>query len=207
MPGGLRDGTEAKIDSTSHESPGGPSDDRHLHHITTNPIPDFMTMFRPITVLLLLGAASPAAAQAYGQMIRGISCDAQEGQRIHIHQHLAIIDHGKPAAIPAFIGIPASTRCIYWLHTHTPDGIIHVEAPMDRSFTLGDFFAVWQQPLNRKQAATAKISKGESMKVWLNGQPYVGDPAKIPLTAHADIVIQVGPPFTKPVPYTTWGNL
>jgi hypothetical protein len=56
-----------------------------------------------------------------GQTIKGISCDAQEGQRIHIHQHLAIYDHGKAVPVPQFIGIPQAARCIYWVHTHTPD--------------------------------------------------------------------------------------
>ena len=161
-----------------------------------------------ISVAVLLGAgASPASAQAMGQTINGISCDAQEGQRIHIHQHLTIYDHGTQVLVPQFIGIPAAARCIYWLHTHTPDGFIHVEAPMDRSFTLGDFFSVWGQPITRTQVASAKTKKGESTRVWLNGALYNGDPAKIPLTAHADIVIQVGPPFKKPAPFTNWGLL
>ena len=160
-----------------------------------------------VALSLLAGTASSAAGQFMGQSINGISCDAQEGQRIHIHQHLAIFDHGKTVTIPQYIGIPAAARCLYWLHTHTPDGIIHVEAPMDRSFTLGDFFAVWGQPLTRRRAASAKIKKRESMRVWLNGMRYQGDPAQIPLTAHADIVIQVGPPFAKLVRFTNWGAL
>jgi hypothetical protein len=166
-------------------------------------------MIRQLTLasLLLALGATAAMAQASGQTVNGISCDAQEGQRIHIHQHLAIFDHGKPVTIPQYIGIPLASRCIYWLHTHTPDGIIHVEAPSDRSFTLGDFFAVWQQALDKRRAASAQLKKNEAMRVWLNGKSYSGDPAKIPLTAHADIVIQVGPPFTKPVPYTNWGAL
>jgi hypothetical protein len=148
-----------------------------------------------------------AAAQAMGQPVNGISCDAQEGQRIHIHQHLAIYDRGKEVMIPQYIGIPEGSRCIYWLHTHTPDGIIHIEAPRDRSFTLGDFFAVWGQPLDRTHAASAHATKGETLRAWVNGVRYPGDPAKIPLTAHADIVIQVGPPFVKPVAFTNWGPL
>jgi len=154
-----------------------------------------------------LFAASAARGQAMGQTIKGISCDAQEGQRIHIHQHLAIYDHGKAVTIPQFIGIPQAARCIYWLHTHTPDGIIHVEAPMDRSFTLGDFFAVWGQPLDKKHAASAVAKRGDQLRVWVNGTRYSGDPAKIPLTAHADILIQAGPPFVKPVAFTNWGPL
>lgn len=162
-------------------------------------------------IALLVGfsfaPATHARAQAMGQPINGISCDAQEGARIHIHQHLSIFDRGKPVAIPQYIGIPEGARCIYWLHTHTPDGIIHIEAPQDRSFTLGDFFAVWGQPLDRRRAASAVVRKGEQLRVWVNGARYTGDPSKIPLTAHADIVIQVGPPFVKVVPFTNWGLL
>jgi hypothetical protein len=165
--------------------------------------------------LLLVGAllfASRAAAQSpmantSGQTIDGISCDAQEGQRIHIHQRLLIVDHGKEVPIPPNVGQPANVRCIYWLHTHTPDGIIHIEAPKDRAFTLGDFFKVWGQPLSRTQASTARARKGQKLKVWVNGKAYVGDPAKIALTAHEDIVIEAGPPFPKPKAFTTWGNL
>src|SRR3954454_12846733 len=157
---------------------------------------------------VLAAHATRASAQAMGQTVNGISCDAQEGQRIHIHQHLAIFDHGKAMTIPQYIGIPFASRCIYWLHTHTPDGIIHVEAPMNRSFTLGDFFAVWGQPIARKQVASAQTKKkGDRTRVWVNGALWNGDPAKIPLIAHQDIVIQVGPPFAKPVAFTNWGTL
>lgn len=142
-----------------------------------------------------------------GETVGEISCDAQEGHRIHIHQHLLVLDHGKAVDIPRNVGQPAAKRCIYWLHTHTPDGIIHIEAPRDRSFTLGDFFMVWGQPLTRTAAASARAAKGESLEVWLNGKPFKGDPRSVPLTAHADIVIQTGPPFIKPPRFTTWGSL
>lgn len=163
-----------------------------------------------LALLAGLLSSSPALAQSLvptGQPVAGISCDAMEGQRIHIHQHLVILDHGKNVDIPPDVGQPAGRRCIYWLHTHTPDGFIHVEAPLDRTFTLGDFFTVWGQPLSRSGAATAQLAKGETMKVWLNGAPFTGDPRSIPLTAHADIVIQVGGPHGKPAAVADWGRL
>jgi hypothetical protein len=149
----------------------------------------------------------PQARVPAGEPVAGISCDAQEGQRIHIHQHLVIIDRGRRVAIPANVGQPAARACIYWLHTHTPDGIIHIEAPRDRSFTLADFFAVWGQPLARTVAATARVARGGSMKVWVDGKPYRGDPRAIALRPHADIVIEVGPPFVPPPRFTAWGSL
>ena len=67
--------------------------------------------------------------------------------------------------------------------------------------------AVWGQPLSRTSAATAHVRKGRTLKVWVNGKAYTGDPAEIALTAHEDIVIEAGPPFPKPKAFTTWGNL
>jgi hypothetical protein len=145
----------------------------------------------------------PSGAPA-GETVGGISCDAMEGQRLHIHQHLLIFDHGKQVNIPPNVGQPAARRCIYWLHTHTPDGIIHIEAPSDRSFALGDFFSVWGQPLSRTAAASAHVAKGEALRVWVDGKPFAGDPRTIALKTHTDIVIEVGPPFVAPPAFTAW---
>ena len=38
--------------------------------------------------------------------------------------------------------------CMYWLHTRAADGLIEVQSPVPRQFTLGDFFAIWNQPLS-----------------------------------------------------------
>ena len=162
--------------------------------------------------LFLTVTASTAAAQlrpvaSTGLPIAGISCDLQEGQRTHIHQHLVIFDHGKAVDIPRNVGQSPEHRCIYWLHTHTPDGIIHIEAPNDRSFTLADFFKVWGQPLSRTQAASAQAAKGAKLKVWVDGKAFTGDPGTIKLAAHTDVVIEAGPPYPKPPRFTTWGTL
>ena len=161
-------------------------------------------MHRTATLCFALAFASPLLAQA--PAVHGITCDAGEGQRIHIHQRLTIFKRGVPVPVPAQIGIPLMTPCIYWLHTHTPDGIIHVEAPQDRSFTLGDFFAIWGRPLDKSHAVEG-LAPGDSMRVWVDGKVYRGDPATIALKAHTDITIQLGPPYTKPAPFTNWGRL
>lgn len=164
-------------------------------------------------LLLSAAVARGAAAQdtyghmAQGEPVGGVSCDSQEGQRVHIHQHLVILNHGKPVPIPENVGQVPMKRCLYWIHTHTPDGIIHIEAPQDRSFTLGDFFNIWGQPLTRMDAAIAHGTKAEPLRIWVNGKLYAGDPRKIALTPHADIVIEAGPPFPKPPVFTKWGTL
>jgi len=167
------------------------------------------TLFAIASAAWAAFASAPASAQyahPRGQPISGISCDALEGQRIHIHQHLAIYDHGKAVAVPYNVGRPSDAPCLYWLHTHTPDGIIHIEAPVNRSFSLGDFFDVWVQPLSRHEAAGAVLKPGEQMRVWVDGKPYAGDPRAIKLGNHTDIVIEVGPPYATPTPFTAWNG-
>ena len=147
------------------------------------------------------------AGPPQGEPVAGISCDAMEGAILHIHQHLVVFDHGKQIAIPPNVGQHPARRCLYWVHTHTPDGIVHIESPTKRTFTLGDFFMIWGQPLTKTQASIAKADKGTSLKIWVNGKPYTGDPRQIQMTAHADIVIEAGPPFPKPPVFTNWGSL
>jgi hypothetical protein len=161
------------------------------------------------TALSLAFNVTNASAQFGGSPspIAGIPCDAMEGTRIHIHQHLVILDHGNPVQVPFDVGRPQTARCLYWLHTHTPDGIIHVEAPAERTFTLGDFFEIWGQPLSRTRAATAIGTTKVPLKIWVDGKPYLGDLRKIVLASHTDITIMAGPPFSKPTLFTAWGTL
>jgi hypothetical protein len=140
-------------------------------------------------------------------MIANIRCDTGEQLAVHYHAHLEIRHQGTPATVPAQIGIPNGGSCFYWMHTHDTSGIIHIEAPREsasRQFTLGEFFQVWGQPLSSKQVATLNVGSGEQVKAWVNGQPYTGDPSKIVLKSHEQLVIEIGPPFTDPPPTYTW---
>ncbi len=169
-----------------------------------------LVMVRVFFAAALLLAATPlapaSAAIPTGQPVGGIRCDQMEGNVLHIHQHLAIFDHGKPIRVPEDVGRPLMGGCLYWLHTHTPDGIIHVESPAMRTYTLGEFFSVWGQPLSRTNVAGAKPRRGEHTTVWVDGNVYAGDPRRIELTAHLDVTIDVGPPAKKPAPFTAWNG-
>lgn len=165
------------------------------------------TVAGSLALATTIGLSVQQPTAPIGDPVAGISCDAMEGMRIHIHQHLTLIDHGNAVLIPPNVGRPLIRPCLYWVHTHTPDGIIHIESPTARTFTLGDFFSVWGQPLSRTQAASMKSAKGAPLKFWVNGKPYSGDPRKIQLTAHADVVIEAGPPYPTPPKFTNWGVL
>lgn len=153
---------------------------------------------RPTTTLTPL---APAPGYAGHPRIDEIPCETTEQVRYHVHAHLAIVVNGQPRSVPEGIGIApprqidnsggspfvVSGACFYWLHTHTGDGVIHVESPAVRAFTLGQFFDVWQQPLGADQVGLAR----GPVVAYLNGQPYQGNPRDIPLAAHAVIQLDV----------------
>lgn len=163
-------------------------------------------MFARIVLAAALVIASASGARADAPPIHGVKCEAMEGNVLHIHQHVAIFDHGKPVGIPADVGQSLAGQCLYWTHTHTPDGIVHIESPYFRTFTLGDFFAVWGRPLTRTNVAGAKTRRGEKLTVWVDGHRFNGEPRTIELTQHLDITLDVGRPAAKPVPFAAWNG-
>jgi hypothetical protein len=169
------------------------------------------------------GVPVPGAAQlagtstaVTGKDVDGISCQTSEQTVFHIHAHLTIFVNGSARQVPAAIGIPGavaqntaqgpfigSGTCFYWLHTHAADGIIHIESPVHRTYTLGDFFDEWGQPLGPRQVGPAH----GPVTVIYNGQHYQGSPRNIPLNAHAQIQLEVGKPLVAPQKITFPGGL
>jgi hypothetical protein len=150
------------------------------------------------------GIVSDTSAGGHGQDVDGIPCQTMEVGVMHVHSHLSIFANGKQVQVPAFIGItPTPTGgCLYWLHTHGPDGIIHVEAgdvsaPGGGPFTLGNFFDIWGQPLTRTQVGPFK----GPVVAYVNGWAYDGDLKSIPLRAHQVITLEVGTPVVPPPNY------
>jgi len=144
-----------------------------------------------------------------GAIIRGVQCEPLAQLAYTAYAHLQVYVHGKSRAVPGGIGMveedptitPSglyykTTVCMYWLHTRAADGLIEAEAPVPRQFTLGDLFAVWNQPLSARQVARAR----GAVTATVNGVRWAGNTAKIPLTEHAAIQLAVGRPVPAPKP-------
>ena len=169
------------------------------------------------------GVAVPRAAVlastdrgAAGSPVDGVSCDTSEQVVYHIHAHLTVFVNGVQRQVPPGIGVPVpqaeptpqgpfvvSGACFYWLHTHAADGIIHVESPAQRRYTLGQFFDLWGQVLSPTRVGDV-IGR---VVAFYNGGHVLSDPRAIPLTAHADIQLDVGAPLVGPVVVPSWGGL
>lgn len=86
------------------------------------------------------------------------TCTNDRATLYHIHAHLQIFVDGVEETVPGGVGI--TNDCMYPLHTHDTDGVIHVESPEPRDFTLGDFFAGWGVPLEREGFALTVVVDG-----------------------------------------------
>jgi hypothetical protein len=142
-----------------------------------------------------------------GQPVDGIEGLSQEMLAVHIHAHLSLFYRGEQIAVPLGIGIVKPLRiqngfaggaALYWLHTHDATGIIHVESPDARPYTLGEFFDIWGRGLGRKDVAGLQ----GPVHAFIDGRPYAGDLRAIVLTAHEQITIEVGEPVVAPPVYT-----
>lgn len=196
-------GIAVGVANSGHSTASGPtssSSDSATATLTGPPGPEGI----PLEEGTLL---APQNTSATGQTVNGIRCQADEQVAYHIHAHLTVYVNGALRPVPAGIGIVqpvveqtqngafySASRCYYWLHVHAQDGVIHVEAPSQTTYTLGQFFAIWRQPLTSTQVGPAN----GAMTVYVNGTRYAGDPSTITLTSHEDIQLDVGTPVVAP---------
>ncbi len=167
----------------------------------------------PLEVGAALGSAN---AGLTGATIDGVQCNSTEQLVYHHHAHLAVFVDGHPRSLPLGVGMvpPAivtktgdgpfatgSRTCLYWLHVHAQDGVIHIESPRAGNFVLGQVFGIWHEALSADRLGryTGKVT------ATVNGKAYTGDVTQIALTEHAQIVLNVGSPVIKPPPIS-WAD-
>ena len=154
-----------------------------------------------------------------GAAVDGIEASPNEQVLFHIHAHLGIYVDGAPKLVPYGVGIVApfqldgssadpahafvgGGRAFYWLHTHDESGVLHIESPVRRTFSLGNFFDMWGQPLSDHEVGPA----AGPVTAFVNGHRFAGNPQDIPLDAHSIIQLDVGTPIP-PQPYTFQAGL
>jgi hypothetical protein len=139
-----------------------------------------------------LPAVSGAAARR--APVAGLQCT-----RLHsgVHgAHLELFADGLVLPVPAGIGVaPPQTRrgvyvlggrCTYAVRTFEPTGVIVVDD--GNSPKLAALFALWGQALtsNRLAGFAGRVT------AFVGGRPWRGAPGAIPLSRHAEIVLEVG---------------
>ena len=162
--------------------------------------------------------------QAGPPTVAGVPCDQLEHTQVHYHAALQILYNGNVVNLPDNVGIQydstgTNVSCYYWLHVHAANkNTIHIESPRSETFTLGQFFDVWNAWSQRnghgavnfdsKHVATLPITADEKVVTYIDlqdgkgPQVYNGDPKSIVFKNHEVISIVITPPDTKPPAFT-----
>lgn len=89
-----------------------------------------------------------------------------EKMLVHIHPRLYLNIDNQPYFVPQNVGINPSLwndhsldqygmKGMAPLHTHTADGMIHVESKVVRNYTLGEFLDIWGLDLKVKTVSVS----------------------------------------------------
>jgi hypothetical protein len=71
-----------------------------------------------------------------------------------------------------------------------------MESPIQKTFTLGNYFDIWGQPLSSTQVGPAT----GTVTAYVDGKKFTGDPRDIKLGEHVNIQLDVG----KVVPFKNY---
>jgi len=125
-----------------------------------------------------------------GKPVDGFSC--ANGRRFAVHVEL--FANRRVIVVPRGIGVSAS-GCRYPLSTNAPTGVVEVLA--SHRFTLGDLFRIWGRVLTPKRL----VSFHGRVAVFVDGRRFTGKPGSVPLTKHAEIVVELGAHLAPHVDY------
>jgi hypothetical protein len=82
-------------------------------------------------------------------------------------------------------------RCYGDLVTLEATGTVFVRPTVRAS--LATLFRAWGQPLSPTRLASFATRPGAHVRVFVDGRRWHGAPGSVPLSAHAEIVLEVGP--------------
>jgi hypothetical protein len=124
--------------------------------------------------------------------------------------HIEVFAANQVLLLPAGIGTKpprgllngrvTRAACYGQLVTLDPTGVVLVRPGV--RLTLGALFRSWGQPLSTTRLASFSASGGARVTVFVNGRSWPGPPEGVPLTRHAEIVLEVGPPVRPHRSYT-----
>ncbi len=140
------------------------------------------------------------------QPIDGVYCDAGEQLSYHIHVLLTIYIDGQQQSLPANVGIAPGTSpsCLYWLHTHDTTGVVHIESPTTKIYTLQNFLDIWQSFTTQQISFPSQLASSNGWTIYVNGKVVTGGFKNVGLNPHDLITIMYNSPSAKPVTTYSW---
>ena len=127
------------------------------------------------------------------------TCQRSLGPRVGVH--VEVFAANRVLLLPAGIGARqpwtkldgriTSAPCYGALVTLDPTGLVLVRP--GAGLTLADLFRSWGEPLSRTRLTSFSAPAGTEVAVFVDGRRLNAAPPSVPLTRHAEIVLEVGP--------------
>ena len=127
------------------------------------------------------------------------ACRPRLGARYGVH--VEVFGPDRVVIVPARIGVRppvglsagrvSSAACYGSLVTLDPTGLVLVRP--GSVLSLSDLFRAWGQPLSARRLASFSAPCGGQVAVFVGGRRRRGAPGRVPLSNHAEIVLEVGP--------------
>jgi hypothetical protein len=135
---------------------------------------------------------------AHARPIGRLRCARRPGARVPAHVELFAA--GRVVPVPPGIGVApplarhgayvSGGRCSYPIRTSEPTGLLALRRGMRLS--LGDLFAIWDQPLSRTRLGAFHTTARAPVRAYLDGRRWQSDPRTLPLAEGAVVVLEVG---------------
>jgi hypothetical protein len=117
-----------------------------------------------------------------------IKCDlGGHDAAYHIHALVGVRVDGQLYSPPANIGI--GNDCMYWVHTHNTDAIVHIEAPAEVHPTLGNFLDIWAKTFPDDPLLKDAHDSIAAGKVTVNDAAFSGDALGLALEDRMRIIL------------------
>jgi hypothetical protein len=174
---------------------------------TPSPTPPVAAAAVDITDGHKIGADRWGNPQTDGSAIGSFNCVVNPPDTYSVRAHLSILVNNELQSVPRYVGAAPSglTHCFYPIHTDDASGRIHVVSAAAGTFTLGQFFQIWGQPLTNSNIAGVS---GLPIEVYITDgttstKVEEADWTNIELKDHRLITIELGTPLTE-IPNFTW---
>jgi hypothetical protein len=125
----------------------------------------------------------------------GVVALPQETLAVHYHAHVDININGTDVPFPQGVGYVIqgnNVKGLAPLHTHDASGVLHIESPIVKKFTLGQFFVELGLRLTPNCIGGFCTGNGKVFKVFLDGKQYTDNPNNLVLASHQEIALWYG---------------
>lgn len=112
----------------------------------------------------------PAQKTGLEKRISSLGFPPVGDESYHAHALLSVFRNGEQVPVPADLGYDETGRHSS-LHTHTPDGVIHMEADDPYPYTVAHVMTTWGVAFSSTRLGGDLNADGKQVHVYVNGKP------------------------------------